>query len=239
MTSLAPLSWRCFRAPKAGHTLAEYEDALAVEPATHRFAIADGASESAFADSWARILVESYVLFPGSWSDWLPAARDRWMAEVGDRELPWYAETKVQEGAYAAMLGIAFKGRRWRATAVGDCCVFQVRGQGLLRGFPIRDARQFDNRPSLVGSQKRQAGEPRARRIHANGALQSGDTVFLMTDALAQWFLKEAEAGQQPWSRLRSIGTDAQFVECLTSLRDTKGLRNDDVTMTLIECLPS
>ena len=234
MTDLFRLTWRTFCTPKAGNSLAENEDAVAGEPDEGRFAIADGASESAFADAWARILVNTCVQTPGPWSSWLPAARELWRAEFGERELPWYAETKFEQGAYAAILTVVFRGAHWRATAVGDCCLFQVRGGRLVRAFPIRASSQFDNRPSLVGSRRRQVGEPRARRRHAEGRLHSGDILFLMTDALAQWFLKQAEAGGEPWNRLRALGVEEEFLACMQDLRDGRELRNDDVTLGLI-----
>src|SRR5262249_44305113 len=125
------LIWHAFQQPKNGHTAEEYEDACAGDPERGRFAVADGASESAFAGSWARILVKAYVKVPGSWSAWLPAARKRWRTQVEGKHLPWYAETKFQEGAQATLLGVAFAEGVWHAQAVGDCCLFQVRGNDL------------------------------------------------------------------------------------------------------------
>src|SRR6267378_47866 len=50
-----------FRLPKAGSTQAEYEDAVAWSRRRGRFAVADGASASAFARLWAQLLVQAYV----------------------------------------------------------------------------------------------------------------------------------------------------------------------------------
>ena len=51
--------------PKHGHTAEEYEDATAEPVAagdgTVRVAVADGATESAFAGAWARTLVEEFL----------------------------------------------------------------------------------------------------------------------------------------------------------------------------------
>lgn len=233
--ALPTLASRMFQLPKAGHSVAEYEDAFAGDPAQGRFAIADGASESAFADVWAQILVNAFVQTPGPWSGWLTAARERWSAQVQERQLSWYAETKFEEGAFAAMLGIAFAEGRWRAIAVGDCCLFQVRDRRLLCGFPLRHSREFGNRPSLLASRARQSAEPRTRRIHFQGDFHAGDVVFLMTDALAQWFLKEVEEGRQPWRDLQAIVAEEQFGAFIDNLREAKHLRNDDVTLVSIQ----
>lgn len=234
MTNAFRLAWRTFHTPKAGHTLSEYEDSFAGDPERGRFAIADGASESAFADAWAQILVKAFVGTPGPWT-WLAEAREHWCLQVQARELPWYAETKFQEGAHAAMLGIAFTGGRWLAVAIGDSCLFLVRDNRLLRAFPLRHSSDFGNRPSLLGSRSRQTEQARTRRIHLRGELHSGDVLFLMTDALAQWFLKEIEDGRQPWKDLQAIANEQQFSERVASLRLHKGLRNDDVTLMLIQ----
>src|SRR5205814_9053435 len=65
MGDAAALTWRSFHVPKQGHTAAEYEDGWAAAPESGRFAIADGASESAFAGAWARTLVDAAVQMPG------------------------------------------------------------------------------------------------------------------------------------------------------------------------------
>ena len=48
------LQWQSLSLPKRGHSPEEYEDALAGDPRSGRFAVADGASESSFAGLWAR-----------------------------------------------------------------------------------------------------------------------------------------------------------------------------------------
>src|SRR5436853_480862 len=152
------LSWQSHFLPKRGHTLEEYEDACAVDGLAGRFAIADGASESSFAGAWAKIAAESFVATPGPWSRWLPPARLRWHNMFAGLDLPWYAEDPFKQGAFATLLGLALTPggsgtlASWQAWAVGDCCLFQVRHNALLRAFPIRRSADFDSRPQLLGS---------------------------------------------------------------------------------------
>src|SRR5947209_16483634 len=142
--------------PRRGHAREEYEDAFAADPVRGRYAIADGASESSFAARWAQLLVEEFVRSaapqPCPWADWLPAPQERWAAELGERALPWYAETKFQQGAFAAFLGVVVGPQAWHAVAVGDSCLFQVRADRLHRAFPLTAAGGFHNSPWLVGS---------------------------------------------------------------------------------------
>src|SRR5262249_4878772 len=148
------LRWQPFRLLRRGHTADEYEDAFAGDDRTGRFAVADGATESSFAAAWARLLVEEFVRTPGLWSTWLPSVRRRWAADIADRPLPWYAEAKAEEGAHATLLGVRLdlRRQRWFAQAVGDSCLFHVRGGRLLRAFPVERSEAFGNQPALIGS---------------------------------------------------------------------------------------
>ena len=62
-----------------------------------------------FAGLWARLLAEGFVAArrPRDLAGWLGDARRRWAAEVMGLELPWYAEMKREQGAFATFLGLA------------------------------------------------------------------------------------------------------------------------------------
>jgi Protein phosphatase 2C len=229
-----PISCQALFLPKRGNADDEYEDAFAIEPAAGRFAVADGASESSFAGLWARLLVEGFVR-PAS--GWLEAARQTWAARVDGQALPWYAEAKRDDGAFATLLGLVVADGRWHALAVGDTCLFQVREDCLIAAFPQRRSEDFGNRPRLIGSRPpaNPAGEAHAEE---RGEWQAGDRFLLMTDALAHWFLRRHEAGERPWQELTGFteGAEAKtaFAEWVAERRRRDGLRNDDVTLVLI-----
>ena len=249
MTTMAPnalpVAWRAFHLAKRGHTGEEYEDAYAANPAAGRFAVADGAAESSFAGLWARLLVDGFVHSrprPKPRTCWLEPLQRSWAAEVDDLPLPWYGEVKRAEGAFATFLGLMVKPSRrriggpWRARAVGDSCLFQVREGSLMEAFPLSHAEDFGNRPCLLGARTVvDQGPP----LLCRGRWQAGDRFLLMTDALAQWFLQEAEAGRKPWQAMAHFltrpETDAEFAAWVEGLRDRGGLRNDDVTLLVID----
>jgi hypothetical protein len=234
------LRWQGFGLPKRGHAADEYEDAFAGNADAGRFAVADGASESSFAGEWARLLVEAYVRTPGHWAGWLPGLRDRWAAALRDRPLPWYAEAKAEEGAFATLLGLQVgppraDGRRlWQAEAVGDSCLFHLRRDRLLRAFPVARSADFANQPDLVGSRPPGGRYPRPKRHRVRGTWRPHDHLLLMTDALAQWFLEHVEAGRQPWDLVVSLQTESAFAAWVEGLRDRREPRNDDVTLLRI-----
>lgn len=229
-------AWSAFHVPKSSHLPGEYEDAYAANPAAGRFAIADGASESSFAGLWARLLAEGYVHQRRAGKDrqaWLNELRQRWAAEVDGSVLPWYAEMKRSEGAFATFLGLRFRraSRTWKASAVGDSCVIQVRRHEILQAFPLSQSKEFDNDPPLLGSRPGTVWQPKRCR----GRWQTGDCFLLMTDALAQWFFTRQEAGEEPVRQLRDLTRNGSapdhFADWAREERARGNLRDDDVTL--------
>jgi hypothetical protein len=234
---------RSWWTPKAGHTASEYEDAFAHHQ--HRYAIADGASESSFAGLWAQLLVEQFVQqVPDlsesvGWAKWLPGVQSAWNQQAGGANLPWYAQEKLQDGAYAAFLGLevgpVLRGKRqWQAIAVGDCCVLQWRKGTLIQRFPLTSAAAFDNRPVLIRSRGPAPNEgPTGWRVTGQRA-EPGDVLVLATDALAHWFLAQADAGAKPWTLLAPVLAGADFAGWVQQQRQTGQLRNDDTTLLVL-----
>src|SRR5262245_52511752 len=100
----------CFRLPRKGHPGDECQDAAAGDAERGRFAVADGATESAHAGLWARLLVETFVAARNGADGmpWLGEAQQRWAVitrrRPGDPEPPWYLETGLRQGAFATFL---------------------------------------------------------------------------------------------------------------------------------------
>jgi len=246
---------KAFWLPKEGSTKSEYEDAffprssrsypLAKRP---RFAIADGATEASYSRLWARLLVSGFVRrrlgLPPAVGELEPIQR-RWRSKVGGRPLPWFAEEALANGAFAALLGLEFSEERgatstvktWRATAAGDCCLIQVRSNDIINTFPFDDSTAFGSRPDLLGSLPAPNGHDNDMVKTFQGTCGFEDTFFLMSDALACWFFKEREAGNQPWNTLRDLDTQGEvsFHEFVTGLRNSKAMKNDDVTLLRID----
>jgi hypothetical protein len=234
------LAHRQFRLPRRGHPLEECQDASAADPARGRFAVADGATESDQGGAWARLLVEEFVRSTDpapDWAAWLSPLRERWAASSErpseDAPLPWYLDVRWRQGAFATFLGLVVEDQTWHAVAVGDSCLFQVRDGNLLTAFPLSRSAEFGNAPWLVGSRTRFPERPGEER---RSDCQPGDRLWLMTDALAQWFVSEVEAGGKPWDLLESLlqAPDEAFAENVENLRAAQRLRNDDVTVIAV-----
>ena len=233
------LQWVAFCEPKHGSGPDEYEDACAGNLELGRFAIADGATESSYAGLWAQMLVNAFVstssLEPSTWATWLPEIQKRWEQAVSHEALPWYAEIKWHEGAFATFLGLVLEPPRWRALAVGDSCLFHIRQGQLCQAFPLQRSHDFSNTPWLIGSRGFTPDMMVVRELRFEGEFQPGDRLWLMTDALAQWFLQLTETGHQPWEHLEPLLAAPQepshFRGWIAALRGARQIRNDDVTL--------
>ena len=102
------LHWRSFLVPKDGNAEDECEDAIAGDPASGRFAIADGASESYASGDWARLLVAAYVA-KGPVENWLTAPQVAWKKQTVASAKSWYAEEKFTHGGHATFLGVTIQ----------------------------------------------------------------------------------------------------------------------------------
>jgi hypothetical protein len=238
--------WKTLRVPKKGNSFEEYEDACAGDVGKARFAVADGASESAFAGLWAKLLVEHYVEHPirsrKDFDDWLAEPRCQWAETVDQLEQPWYLESKVRQGAFATFLGVQIEKEesngcwRWVALAVGDSCIVQVRDGVIVRSFPLSKPEEFGNQPQLVGSRNGAALADRAAKARAEW--KPGDQLLLMTDALAHWCLGSGSKGKSPCQRLcdfLATKPDArEFAAWIDDLRERGELNNDDVTLGVL-----
>lgn len=250
-------SVKAFWLPKRGNTAEEYEDASA--HSTYRFAVADGATESSFAERWAQALVKSFINTPLDHirndkiplEEWLSPLQKEWHKSIPWDRLPWYAEEKARTGAFSAFLGVEItpapsrfrivdlfkrrKGTMWHAIAVGDCEFFHISDDSLAKAFPFEKSDQFNSRPMLLSSNPARNNPVWKNIQQAEGDLKTGDIFLLTTDAIGAWFLKEHEAGNKPWKKLLELKTENDFNEFVHQLRIKNSVRNDDSTLLVCE----
>lgn len=252
-----------FILPKDGNSEDECEDAAAVVPESPRDAwvtgpitavVSDGASESMLAKDWAWRLVATVVGKLDSdpalvrsrigfaevmreamvrWGEWIDGYEAR-RAESG-RPVQWYERPKLERGAYATLLALHFDGiDSWEAAALGDSCLFHLRGFELIRAFPLQQADEFSVTPKLVNSRE-QDGELLAAHVEtASGKAEPSDQFFLCTDAMAAWFLQRAASGSKPWYEVMDLtraGDQTAFAQWADGERAAGRMRNDDIAL--------
>ena len=274
------LTTRKFETAKAGNRPGECEDACRIwfgklpinvsdggrhNGGTAGFAVCDGASESAFARSWAQILVDALARRPldldnldgPSFADWLEPCAEVWSGAVPWHRIPWHGEAKARAGAMATLLvmelewapvaeapergetereGDALAGTfPWRAAAVGDCCAFIVRDGALADSFPMDESGQFNITPPLICSNPANNGGLWPHVRRYRGECLPGDLIILASDALACWILQEHESGGRPWETLLSLNSEKEWSEWVRAMRSERAMRNDDTTMITVK----
>jgi len=236
-------------APKAGNSLEECEDQSGVSEERGIYALADGASEASYSKTWAGILVREFCDVGGPVEDmngfetWLDTCRNRWRVwerELHSKQLPWFAQEKLAQGSFSTFLGVSFHAGEsyagqgiWKAIACGDSCLFVVQQNWLTLSFPCEGSQDFSNAPPLLSSLPYPVRDDLAMR---QGSISPGDRVYLMTDALAHWFLQLYEKNEKPWQRLDELTTQPEFDSFISVCRSREGMRNDDVAFMRLLC---
>ena len=251
---------RAFWLPKEGNRPDECEDAYAYHSCAIRvgefgigtagIALADGASESAFAGEWADILVRRFVHAPIDLSNpaqstleaWLEPGQREWAAVVPWDRIPWHGEAKTQSGALATLLGLTIDARPdgpgelcWRAAAIGDSCLFLIRQDEVMLSFPLDDATRFNNRPDLVCSNPENNRGISERLRHHSGRCTPGDVFILASDAVSRWMLRGWEANRKPWHSILALSGGREAAAWAREQRRMGSLGNDDTTLVIAQ----
>jgi hypothetical protein len=237
---------RGFSVAKAGKSEAENEDAFEIDLERGAVAVADGATDASFSRAWARLLVDSFRLWPVDLAcdpevlvAWLCRPQAMWRRMLAGRELPWHAQHKVARGAFAAFVAADVRvdeaGVDWSALAVGDCCLFVAERDTLAVAFPIDDPAAFGSSPFLLGTNVEANRDLAVHLARRQGRAAPGSIVVLASDAVAQWFLTAARAGERPWETVREIRDPDAFAALVGRLREAKAMRNDDSTLVVWE----
>jgi len=244
---------RCFWLAKDADYADEYQDAFELDSDRGLAAIADGVSSALFSGPWARILTKATVSDPPNlddspqFLDWLGRQRTAWQGQIDTRNLPWNVRPRLVHGAMTTLLWVELvpdgqsddlvPGRyRLRATAIGDCCLFQCRQGECLRTFPMQAAAEFGLDPAVIGSIDRKLDHLLEFQV-VEDECWPGDLLVLATDALALWAMGRAEAGDPvAWDNYWDVSEEA-WREEIMSLRRESEMRYDDTTLVLLRVI--
>jgi hypothetical protein len=257
-----------FSVPKRGSALEECEDATWVGPdglsageidiKRLRIVVADGASESLLAGRWARRLASTFGTGKSStrkpnFMTTYHTAVDTWAREMAEYEaereergspIQWFEEPGLAKGAHSTVVIVEISDEKqgtppfWRAAAIGDSCMFQVRNERLIASFPMQEEEAFSFSPPLLSSR---GGESEVVKRHiclTAGTWEHGDSFYIATDALAAWFLRIAHNGGHPWDPLRDMNTvdfELDFESWVNTQRDLGDLHDDDTTLVRVD----
>jgi hypothetical protein len=240
--ALRPVVRFAGKVSKHGNDPSECEDSFCIGEGT--FAVSDGASDGIYSDVWARILCDSYCRETrqhwsiDEFSEWVSCRRrtewQEWHERVSVKDLPWFAREKLRNGSYATFAGLRFEADLsgdWEACSYGDACLFVVRHDALLHSLPLTSSEAFNNSPPLLAT----LGDVLLEHVQiVRHQAEPGDSFYLATDALAQWFLAAHARGDKPWIAF-DFDTEGDLARFVTECRAENLLKNDDVTLVWIE----
>ncbi|RBO83082.1 hypothetical protein [Nocardia puris] len=221
--------------PKPEDTDEDNEDQIA--HAGDRVALSDGASRSARPEVWAELLVTAFVYDGLDPLDpmHLAVLRDKWMAQVSEPELPWYATAKLAEGGAATFLGLRLPdadGQYW-ANGVGDTCLLHIRDGDVLSAGPLQRAQDFSSRPSLVSTRPGENGFL-DHVWHHEAIARPGDALILATDAAAAYLLGGPSELYQELVSTDVMVRHDEFEAWVDFARAERGMAPDDTTICVV-----
>ena len=160
-----------------------------------------------------------------------------WARSLKGLELPWYAQEKLERGAFATLLGlqIDLDGYAWKAHAVGDTCLFHVRDHDVIASFPVVASQDFDTHPALLGSLALSGTYDGIDVTESGGALEPGDTFVIATDAVSAFIVERCVEGDQPIGDALGLSlTPSARRQRLVALRRSGAIHDDDLTYAVI-----
>ncbi|AKQ46404.1 hypothetical protein TH63_13480 [Rufibacter radiotolerans] len=230
---------------KKGELYSDCRDSYAWDKSCHKFAISDGVSKSFFPGIWSQTLVNNFVnVKEVIETDYILKCQEEWLNQVKEIVLKpdarWYTKNAFNRNSpgLATFVGLQFfeKEKKWTAYALGDSFLFFLpKGWNDFekdcvklssKSTPI----EFDNYPDYLSSI---GDKHKGKRQRLKGKLESG-TFYLMTDALAEWFLNSKEIALHNINIWRNQADFERFVDIT---REGGKLSNDDSAILIINVI--
>jgi hypothetical protein len=220
-------------------------DRYAYDKSQNKFAISDGVSKSFFPKIWADVLVNKWVNSKDfDEAQFIIDCQNNWLEQVTEivnkPDAKWFTKNAFnrKESGLATFVGLRFYKKKkewfWKADALGDSFLFFVpkKIKDFSKECLVLSSKKepivFDNFPDyLSGLGNNHKGEKQIME----SPLTSG-TFYLMTDALAEWFLNEKE---NAISKISVWENQKDFERFVNEERHNEKLGNDDTAFLSIK----
>jgi hypothetical protein len=232
-----------FIASKKSELYIDCADNYAINIEHNKFAISDGVSKSFFPKIWSDILTNKYVN-QKDWNDdeFIIESQKDWHIKIDEivsqPETKWFTKSQYnrKDPALATFVGLQFleSEQKWNAQALGDSFLFFIPKDSTEIEIELSSKLEpiiFDNFPDYLSSiGNSHKGE---KKLIKGEKIKEG-TFYLMTDALAEWFLQNTELAIP---KLKNIQNQEQFLVTIEDERITNRLNDDDSAVLVIEIL--
>ena len=232
-----------FITSKKSELYSDCADNYHINKENNKFAISDGVSKSFFSKVWSDVLVKKYVNHK-DWKDdneFIVESQKEWQCKIDEivnqSETKWFTKSQYirKDPALATFVGLQFieSEQIWIAQALGDSFLFFI-PKGLTEIEKKLSTKPehvvFDNFPDYLSSIANYPHKGEKKAIKRE-KLKEG-TFYLMTDALAEWFLINTEQAKQ---KLDNIKTQEQYLETIANERNANRLNDDDSAVLILE----
>ncbi|MBI2569820.1 MAG: hypothetical protein HYV63_22685 [Candidatus Schekmanbacteria bacterium] len=244
---------RTFQASKAGAARHENEDSVDLRrrsPGELGIVLADGASTGVFSKGWSAHLAATFGEHLDcaleSFDAVLELARATFSPDLSRHTA---LRKFLTEGSFATLLAARVElvqdagrgGERSYAltmAAVGDACLIALDADGsCVLAFPCVSAADFGNTPNLIRSSAKLQERTPYRRQNARSPVRGTCTLLAATDAFAELVVRKVACRQsgELLRRLLECEEEARFAALVAELRRDHGMKNDDVSIVLIQ----
>jgi len=230
-----------FITSKKSELYSDCADNYAINREHNKFAISDGVSKSFFPKVWSDILVKKYV----NQKDWkneefIIECQKEWQAKIDEivshPNVKYYTRNayNTKTPALATFVGLQFieSEQKWIAQALGDSFLFFIPKDSNKIEIQLSSKAEpvvFDNFPDYFSSI---SIHPQKGKVKIKERPMVEGTFYLMTDALAEWFLQNTEQAKQI---LDNIKTQEQYLETIANERNANRLNDDDSAILILE----
>jgi hypothetical protein len=229
---------------KSAEQYIDCADNYAVNKSCHRFSVSDGVSKSFFSRVWSEILVTQFVeRIDLKENELIKVCQEEWQKRIDEivslPDTKWFTKSQYnrKDPALATFVGLQFfeKERKWSASALGDSFLFFVpKGfkdyqRELVKLSSKTEPIVFDNFPDYltsIGDDHKGTPEKLRSQKIVDG------TFYLMTDALAEWFINE---GEKAIGKITVWKSQSDFERFISQAIEEYQLTNDDCAILCIE----
>lgn len=227
------------------------QDSIAFDVSQGRYAISDGVTQSFIPQIWSKILVNYYVSKSGDkliiTEDLLnefAKARKQYLQSLSEDELFLVGLVEDEfSDARATFAGVQINNHDISWQVIGDSCIFIIPEDGQLQCISsvasIVDSEghiqmSFGNETDYLKSD----GTFKGTIVEGTDSLDSG-WVFLMTDAVSDWFVKQYNQGNNPIDVLLKLESNDDFEELIEQECSKGRMKSDDSSVILINIPPN
>jgi len=217
------------------------EDVFELAKDNKKCAISDGASESFDSKTWAKLLTSSFVSCSELSESWLVHAIADYSSHFELSTLSWSKQAAYARGSFATLLGIEHNvNGTIDILGVGDSIAVLVDNGVLVDSFPYKLADEFQKRPELFCTKPIHNDFftspdffPLHHKIWSIDGIKA-PIILCMTDALAEWSLRNLEEGNPVWQSLASIKNVSDFEAFVLRERKNGKMHVDDTTLVVL-----